>query len=70
MKFSIGTMVLFFSLFAVPVSAEEQALNFEDETIRINYSLGYQIGGDFKRQGVEMLNRRCRSPRFFRPWSN
>ena len=31
-----------------------QPLNLEDETARINYSLGYQIGGDFKRQGVEM----------------
>ena len=29
-------------------------LNLADETARINYSLGYQIGGDFKRQGVEM----------------
>jgi len=26
----------------------------KDETDRVNYSLGYQIGGDFKRQGVEM----------------
>ncbi|MEJ2133472.1 MAG: FKBP-type peptidyl-prolyl cis-trans isomerase [Gammaproteobacteria bacterium] len=32
----------------------DKKLNFEDETTRINYSLGYQIGGDFKRQGVEM----------------
>jgi len=32
--------------------AEE--LKLEDETARINYSLGYQIGGDFKRQGLEM----------------
>ena len=32
----------------------DEALNFEDETTRINYSLGYQIGGDFKRQQVEM----------------
>ena len=31
-----------------------QPLNLEDETARINYSLGYQIGGDFMRQGVEM----------------
>jgi FKBP-type peptidyl-prolyl cis-trans isomerase FklB len=30
------------------------SLNIEDETTRINYSLGYQIGGDFKRQGIEM----------------
>jgi FKBP-type peptidyl-prolyl cis-trans isomerase FklB len=34
------------------VMAEEFKL--EDETARINYSLGYQIGGDFKRQGLEM----------------
>jgi FKBP-type peptidyl-prolyl cis-trans isomerase FklB len=32
----------------------EEALDFQDETTRINYSLGYQIGGDFKRQKIEM----------------
>jgi FKBP-type peptidyl-prolyl cis-trans isomerase FklB len=31
-----------------------EPLNLEDETARINYSLGYQIGGDFKRQGIDM----------------
>jgi FKBP-type peptidyl-prolyl cis-trans isomerase FklB len=31
-----------------------EPLNLEDETTRINYSLGYQIGGDFKRQGIDM----------------
>jgi len=30
------------------------ALNFDENTTRINYSLGYQIGGDFKRQNVDM----------------
>jgi FKBP-type peptidyl-prolyl cis-trans isomerase FklB len=30
------------------------ALNLEDESARISYSLGYQIGGDFNRQNVEM----------------
>ena len=35
-------------------SAEEGKLDFQDETTRINYSLGYQIGGDFKKQGVEV----------------
>lgn len=44
--------VLAWSL-SMPVVAAD-ALDFEDETIRVNYSLGYQIGGDFKRQGVEM----------------
>lgn len=33
--------------------AEEQ-LDIADENVRINYSLGYQIGGDFKRQNVEI----------------
>jgi len=32
----------------------KSSLDFKDETVRINYSLGYQIGGDFKRQGVKM----------------
>ena len=26
----------------------------DEETARLNYALGYQIGGDFKRQGVDM----------------
>ena len=38
---------------AAMVCAQEP-LKLEDETARINYSLGYQIGGDFKRQGVEL----------------
>lgn len=31
-----------------------EALSLEDEAARISYSLGYQIGGDFKRQNEEM----------------
>ena len=31
-----------------------EPLTLDDSTARISYSLGYQIGGDFKRQGVEM----------------
>ncbi len=34
--------------------ANAEELNFDNETTRINYSLGYQIGGDFKRQGVDL----------------
>jgi FKBP-type peptidyl-prolyl cis-trans isomerase FklB len=44
--------VLIYSL-TMPLSATER-LNFKDETVRVNYSLGHQIGGDFERQGVEM----------------
>ena len=37
-----------------PSAFAEGELNLEDEAARINYSLGYQIGGDFKRQGIEL----------------
>jgi FKBP-type peptidyl-prolyl cis-trans isomerase FklB len=36
------------------VAGAEDALTLDNDTARINYSLGYQIGGDFKRQGVEI----------------
>ncbi len=32
----------------------EQDLKLEDETARVNYSLGYKIGEDFKGQGMEI----------------
>jgi len=43
-------------LVAVPAGSvcAAEMLKLDNETARINYSLGYQIGGDFKRQGVEM----------------
>ena len=37
-----------------PATQADEALDFEDETVRTNYSLGYQVGGDFKRQNIEM----------------
>lgn len=40
-------------LLASSVNAAEP-LKLDNETARINYSLGYQVGGDFKRQGVKM----------------
>ena len=53
MKFSIYLPVVLICSLSMPLSAADK-LNFEDETVRTNYSLGHQIGGDFKRQGVEM----------------
>ena len=41
-------------LVSQPINADAAELDFEDDTVRISSSLGYQIGGDFKRQGVEM----------------
>ncbi|MGD8643500.1 MAG: FKBP-type peptidyl-prolyl cis-trans isomerase N-terminal domain-containing protein, partial [Chromatiales bacterium] len=29
-------------------------LKLDDENARINYSVGYQVGNDFRRQGVEI----------------
>ena len=49
-KMSLSASLLALAPFVV--SAEEMKL--EDETARISYSLGYQIGGDFKRQGTDM----------------
>lgn len=53
MRISTCTGVL---LLAAPLSVSLAAdnPNLEDETARISYSLGYQVGGDFKRQGVQV----------------
>jgi len=52
---TIGTLLLpalWLALTAAPVGAEEAAL--ADENARINYAVGYQVGGDFKRQGLDL----------------
>lgn len=35
-------------------NTNNSSIDLKNDTVRINYSLGYQIGGDFKRQGVKM----------------
>lgn len=44
---------LLLAFMAQPVLADEP-MKLEDENARINYSIGYQVGSDFKRQGVEL----------------
>jgi FKBP-type peptidyl-prolyl cis-trans isomerase FklB len=47
--------ILFLATATASLSAlAGEPLNFEDESTRINYSLGYQIGADFKRQNVQV----------------
>jgi len=43
-------------LLAIPagIVLAGETVKLDNDTARINYSLGYQIGGDFKRQGVEI----------------
>ena len=44
---------IFFCLLTASVTAADQAA-LSDEADRINYSIGYQIGTDFKRQNVKL----------------
>jgi len=53
MKLSIYLPAIIMCTLSASLTAAE-ALDLKDETVRINYSLGHQIGGDFKRQGVDM----------------
>ena len=46
---TVLTVILFFN-----ISSAVETPKIEDEKDRVNYSLGYQIGGDLKRQGVEL----------------
>jgi FKBP-type peptidyl-prolyl cis-trans isomerase len=50
-KILTGSLAL---LATAGIASAGEALSLDDETAKVNYSLGYQIGGDFKRQGVEM----------------
>jgi len=52
MRFLI-TLVIAASLVGTPCLAEEMP-DLGNEKARVNYSVGYQIGDDFKRQGVEI----------------
>jgi len=51
----MATLTTFFLLTApVGYVGAQDAPRLDTENARINYSLGYQIGGDFKRQNVEL----------------
>jgi len=54
-KLPIGALmsVALLAIQSAGVRAAEP-VKLDNRTARINYSLGYQIGGDFKRQGIEM----------------
>ena len=46
--------VLFVTLLALPRGWAAEAPVLKDERDRLSYSIGYQVGGDFKRQGLEI----------------
>ncbi len=41
-------------IFSCTLAAATETLDLRDETDKVNYSLGFQIGGDFTRQKVEL----------------
>ena len=47
------TVVVGVGLIGAPCLAEDMA-NLGNEKAKVNYSVGYQIGDDFKHQGVEI----------------
>ena len=49
----ICIIILSITLLAGVCSAEEK-LNLQDEKVKLSYSVGYQVGSDFKRQGVDI----------------
>jgi FKBP-type peptidyl-prolyl cis-trans isomerase FklB len=50
------TTLMAVALLAGPfaLASAEEPLSLDSENARINYSLGHQIGADFKRQGIEL----------------
>lgn len=52
MRTQLATTILFFSLTSNVPAAEQTSL--ADEADRINYSIGHQIGSDFKQQQVQL----------------
>jgi FKBP-type peptidyl-prolyl cis-trans isomerase FklB len=51
--FRYGAVPLLIALYSGAGVASER-VGLENESDKVNYSVGYQIGGDFKRQGVEL----------------
>lgn len=52
MKHSVTPVLML--MFITSICSAADKLELKSEQDRINYSVGYQIGGDFKKQGVEL----------------
>ena len=46
--------VIFVTLLALPRGWAAETTTLQDDRDRLSYSIGYQVGGDFKRQGLEI----------------
>jgi len=45
---------IFVTLLALPRGGVAETTTLQDDRDRLSYSIGYQVGGDFKRQGLEI----------------
>lgn len=52
MKYPVTSLLLL--MFTASICSAVEKPELQSEKDRINYSVGYQIGGDFKKQGVEL----------------
>ena len=52
MKYSVAPVLML--LFTACICSAAGKMDLNSEKDRINYSVGYQIGGDFRKQGVEL----------------
>jgi FKBP-type peptidyl-prolyl cis-trans isomerase FklB len=48
------TLSILLMAFAATSATADDGLELDDDNARINYSVGYQVGNDFRRQGVEI----------------
>jgi FKBP-type peptidyl-prolyl cis-trans isomerase FklB len=48
------TLSILLMAFAATSATADDGLKLDDDNARINYSVGYQVGNDFRRQGVEI----------------
>jgi len=46
--------VIWLALALTSAAADEETTPLADENARINYAVGHQVGGDFKRQGLDL----------------
>lgn len=54
MKSTILLSSLFCAFYTHSVLAESTTVKLESEDAKVNYSVGYQVGGDFRRQNMKM----------------
>lgn len=47
-------VVLSIALLSSCLCLAGEQLDLKDDKIRVSYSVGYQVGGDFKRQGMDI----------------